>query len=170
MLLFWFIIIIVVCPLGLSLTFEPPHDKTNKMICAPSEDSDQPGHSPSLIKVFAVHSMGSWGPNVSSCGQGRLWSDWANAQADLSLPWAHKSFCWFCYAAAYFVCFVQNTLMAISQEGTVLLLSACVILDAILDACTPFQFCVLDRMWNLSVAVPDHCIFDYFSDQSLIHM
>ena len=23
---------------------EPPHDKTNKMICAPSEDSDQPGH------------------------------------------------------------------------------------------------------------------------------
>ena len=33
---------------------EPPHDKTNKMACAPSEDSDQPGHPPSLIKVFAV--------------------------------------------------------------------------------------------------------------------
>ena len=28
--------------------FEPPHDKTNKMICASSEDSDQPGHLPSL--------------------------------------------------------------------------------------------------------------------------
>ena len=28
-------------------TFEPPHDKTNKMACAPSEDSDQPGHPPS---------------------------------------------------------------------------------------------------------------------------
>ena len=27
------------------LTFEPPHDKTNKMTCAPSEDSDQPGHA-----------------------------------------------------------------------------------------------------------------------------
>ena len=25
-------------------TFELPHDKTNKMACAPSEDSDQPGH------------------------------------------------------------------------------------------------------------------------------
>ena len=25
--------------------FEPPHDKTNKMACAPSEDSDQPVHS-----------------------------------------------------------------------------------------------------------------------------
>ena len=23
-------------------SYEPPHDKTNKMICAPSEDSDQP--------------------------------------------------------------------------------------------------------------------------------
>ena len=26
--------------------------------CAPSEDSDQPGHPPSLIRVFAVRSMG----------------------------------------------------------------------------------------------------------------
>ena len=26
------------------LHFEPPHDKTNKMACVPSEDSDQPGH------------------------------------------------------------------------------------------------------------------------------
>ena len=38
---------------------DPPHDKTNKMICAPSKDSDQPGHLPSLIRVFAVCSMGS---------------------------------------------------------------------------------------------------------------
>ena len=33
---------------------ELEHDKTNKMACAPSEDSDQPGHSPSLIRIFAV--------------------------------------------------------------------------------------------------------------------
>ena len=33
---------------------EPPRDKTNKMACAPSKDSDQPGHPPSLIRVFAV--------------------------------------------------------------------------------------------------------------------
>ena len=31
------------------LPYEPPHDKTNKMVCAPSEDSDQPGHPLSLI-------------------------------------------------------------------------------------------------------------------------
>ena len=36
-----------------SRTFETHRDKTNKMACAPSEDSDQPGHPPSLIRVFA---------------------------------------------------------------------------------------------------------------------
>ena len=40
-------------------SYEPPHDKTNKMICAPSKESDQPGHPPSLIRVFPVRSMGS---------------------------------------------------------------------------------------------------------------
>ena len=49
--------------------FEPPHDKTNKMTFVPSEDSNQPGHPPSLIRVFAVHLMGSLGPNFASGGQ-----------------------------------------------------------------------------------------------------
>ena len=40
--------------------------------CAPSEDSDQPGHPPSRIRVFTVHTMGSLGPKVSSCRQWRL--------------------------------------------------------------------------------------------------
>ena len=39
---------------------EPHHDKTNKMGCAPSEDSDQPGHPPSLIRVFAVRLKKAW--------------------------------------------------------------------------------------------------------------
>ena len=30
---------------------EPPHDKTNRMAFVPSEDSDQPGHLPSLISL-----------------------------------------------------------------------------------------------------------------------
>ena len=37
---------------------EQPHDKTNKMACAPSEDSDQSGHPPSLIRDFAMRSIG----------------------------------------------------------------------------------------------------------------
>ena len=34
--------------------------------------SDQPGHPSSLIRDIAVRSIGTWGPNVSSCGQWRL--------------------------------------------------------------------------------------------------
>ena len=36
---------------------ETPHDKTNEIVCAPSEDSDQPGHTPSLFRAIAVRSM-----------------------------------------------------------------------------------------------------------------
>ena len=75
--------------------------KTNKMTCAPSKDSDQPGHLCSLYRVFAVCSKGNWGTKISSCKQRRLWSDWADTQADLSLHWAHQSFCWFCCALAH---------------------------------------------------------------------
>ena len=42
------------------LTNEPPRDKTDKMTCAPSEDSDQPGHLPSLMRVFAVCMKEPW--------------------------------------------------------------------------------------------------------------
>ena len=52
--------------------YEPPHDKTNKMECVPIEDQDQPGHPSSLIRVFAVCSMDSYGPKLSSCRQRRL--------------------------------------------------------------------------------------------------
>ena len=40
-----------------------PHDKTNKMTCAPSEDSDQPGHPPSLIRVSTVRMKKHWALN-----------------------------------------------------------------------------------------------------------
>ena len=66
--------------------------QTNKMACAPSEDSDQPGHPPSLIKVFAFRMKKSWVLSYPLSAQRRLWSDWADAQADLSLRWAHSHF------------------------------------------------------------------------------
>ena len=59
-------------------TFEP-HDKNNKVVCAPSEDSDQPGHPPCLIRVFAVRTKKAWFLNYPLSGQRRLWSDWADA-------------------------------------------------------------------------------------------
>ena len=83
--------------------FEPAHDKTYKMACAPSEHSDKPGHPPSLIRVFAVRMKKVWVPRYPLSAQRRLWSDWAEAQADLSLRWAHKPFCRFCHALAHLI-------------------------------------------------------------------
>ena len=84
---------------------ELQHNETNKMMCVASEDSDHPseiGHLPSLIKVFAVRMKKAWVLSYPLSAQRRLWSDWVDAQADLSLRWAHMSFCWFCHAAAHF--------------------------------------------------------------------
>ena len=60
--------------------------------CAPSEDSAQPGHPPSLIRVFAVRMKKAGVLSHPQSEQQRLWSDWADAQADLSLRWAHTHF------------------------------------------------------------------------------
>ena len=75
------------------------------MACAPSEDSDQPGHPPSLIRVFAVRMKKAWVLSYPFSVQRRLWSDWADAQADLSLRWAHT----------HFVGFVMSRLKLILQ-------------------------------------------------------
>ena len=131
---------------------EPQNDKTSKMTCAPSKDSDQPGNPPSLISlhcalngqlrtkdffmqraktdqnrrmprlifVFAWrtgHFIGFVMLRLT-CSQrfGSLYeakhpsflhaysedsSNWADAQADLSLRWAHIPFCWFCHEVAH---------------------------------------------------------------------
>ena len=76
----------------LLLLFEPPHDKTNKIARAPSEYSDQPGHPPSLIRVFAVPIKKAWVLSYPLSAQRRLWSDWADAKTDLNLRWAHGHF------------------------------------------------------------------------------
>ena len=70
------------------------------MTCVSSEDSDQPRHPPSLIIVFAVRTKLVWAFDYLLSVQRTLWSDWVDAQADLSLRWAHRSVCWFCHEAA----------------------------------------------------------------------
>ena len=78
----------------------PAHDKTYKA-AAPSEDSDQPGHPPSLIRVFTVRIKKAWVINDLLSTQRRLWSDWADAQADLSLRCARMPFSRFIHALAH---------------------------------------------------------------------
>ena len=65
-----------------------------------SDWANQPGHSPSLIRVFAVRKKKAWILSYPLSAQRRLCSDWAGAQAGLSLRWAHRSLCWFCHEAA----------------------------------------------------------------------
>ena len=55
----------------LPCTNEPPRDKINK-VSVRIVKTDKLGHPPSLIRVFAVRLMGSYGPKLSSCGQRRL--------------------------------------------------------------------------------------------------
>ena len=76
--------------------------KTNKMIYAPSEDWDQPEHPPSLIRVCAVRLKQNWIQSYPLRAQRRLWSDCVDAQADLSLCWAQRSFC--CCCCVFFFC------------------------------------------------------------------
>ena len=63
--------------------------------CAPSEDSNQPGHPPSLIRVFAVRMRKTRVLSYPLSAQRRLWPDWVDAQADLSLRCAHTHFAGF---------------------------------------------------------------------------
>ena len=59
---------------------ESLHGKSNKMTCAPSEDSDKPGHLLSLIRVITVRMT----KPCPLSAQRRPWSDGMDAQADLS--------------------------------------------------------------------------------------
>ena len=112
------------------MTNEPRHDKTNKMACAPSEDSDQPGHPSKL----------------SSCGQQRLLSDWADAQADLSLRWAHMPFCWFWHEAAQFTMYE----ILYAKPLTMLLHEYSLIWN---PSSGPGGFVLKSRLWQTTTAI-----------------
>ena len=76
-------------------TNESTHDKTSKMACAPSKDSDQPGLPPSLIRAFAQ--LVAQDPSF-------LHADNDDSNQTGRMPrqiwvFAH-SFCWFCHEAA----------------------------------------------------------------------
>ena len=87
--------------------FYPEHEKQkhqlNCTVCIQQKDLDQPGHLPSLIRDFAVRMKKGWSLSYPLNAQRRLRSDWADAQTDLSLCWAHRPFCWFCHNAAHFI-------------------------------------------------------------------
>ena len=59
-----------------------------------------------ICPVWSESLLGAqWGAKDPSFIQAdsKDWSDWADAQADLSLRWAHMPFCWFCHEAAHII-------------------------------------------------------------------
>ena len=71
---------------------EPRHDKTNKMSVRPAKTQI----SLDIRPVWSVSSLSAWKEpwvlRYLLSAQRRLWSDRADAQADLSLRWAHSHF------------------------------------------------------------------------------
>ena len=81
-------------------TNEPAHDKTYNRTCATSEDSDQPAHPRSLIRVFADRMCLLQPPGYPKRDKRKPLSHWMDVQADLSLCWSHRSYYRFCLALA----------------------------------------------------------------------
>ena len=65
---------------------------TQQCGCASHDNSDQPRHQFSLIRVFAVCKKKAWVLSYPMSAQQRLRSAWVDAQADLSLCSAHNNF------------------------------------------------------------------------------
>ena len=80
--------------------FEPPHGKTNKLTCAPSKESDQPGHplSDQGLRYPHEETLGLKLPIVCTVTtQIRLGGCPGWSESLLGT----LSFCWFCHAMAY---------------------------------------------------------------------
>ena len=70
---------------------EPPHDKTNKLTVHPAKTQISLGIRP----VWSESSLcAQWVAKDPSFlhADSKDWSDWPDAQADLSLRWAHSHF------------------------------------------------------------------------------
>ena len=74
-----------------AIIIEPPHDKTNKVAVRPAKAQISLGIRP----VWSQSSLcAQWVAKDPSFlhADSKDWSDWADAQADLSLRWAHSHF------------------------------------------------------------------------------
>ena len=96
--------------------YEPRHDKTNKMSVRPAQTQISLGIRPvwseSSLCAQWVDPMFLHADSEDSDQTGRkrrLWSDWAEAQADLSLRWAHTYFVGFVMSwLIYHGCYVRT--------------------------------------------------------------
>ena len=83
--------------------YGPVHDKTCNKPCATSEDSDQPAHTRSLIRVFGVRTCLLQPQSYPKSNEREPVSYWMDVQADLSLCWLRRFLCRFCRALAHMI-------------------------------------------------------------------
>ena len=81
----------------IALQYVPPHDKTNNVGVRPETIQISLDIHP-VWAESAVRMKKAWVLIYPLSAWRRLWSDWTDAQADLSLRWAHT----------HFVCFVTR--------------------------------------------------------------
>ena len=74
--------------------------KPTKCMCAPIEDSDQPQPSTQSDQESLLCALWVAKDLTFLKMDSKLFLDWADPQADLSLLWAQRSFCWFCHEVA----------------------------------------------------------------------
>ena len=65
------------------------------LTCAANENSNQPTHPSSLIRVFVLRLKKCCVLGYPKCAKRRFRFDCANPQPDLNLRWEHKSECLF---------------------------------------------------------------------------
>ena len=76
----------------------PKNSKTYKKTSATSEDSDQPAHPRSLIRVFADRMCLLQPPGYPKKDKREPLVYCVDVQTDLSICWPHRSYCRFCRA------------------------------------------------------------------------
>ena len=124
--------------------------KTYLQTCAPREDSDQPAHSRSLIRIFTGRILDSQGCPLSSCGQWRLWSHCTDAQGDLSLRWTYVSEGSFYFFAAQLTPFILSIYIKVASINSQELFSR------LLSLLSGFHFGRVKRKTAIENASSDH--------------
>ena len=94
------------CSFYCVIYFAAQHEETYLLRCALNSVPNQPTHLRFPFKVFVVHMKKFCILCYAKCAQGRIWSDCANAQADLNLRSAQLSDGLLRFLTLRIICFV----------------------------------------------------------------
>ena len=95
-------------------SFEPPHDKTNKMSVRPAKTHTSLGIRPVWSESLLCAQWVAKYPGFLHADS-EDWSDWADAQTGLSLHWAHTHFVGFVVSQLFFF-FRTGTNLTVKYE------------------------------------------------------